>query len=171
MGRSELAPGERTPARWRSSSTCAPIKSRRKAYPYCRPRCFQCWRRQPCGASHRRCEEATCLRVPRFANDYNFRAAGNQRAWHCIVHSSAGARFLPARRSERALEHAPDAHSFRTGVESHGLPIQRALPLGRAVALTQIIEPGRAVLALGPEFGIGNITSNRPAIGTVALAK
>ena len=50
------------------------------------------------------------------------------------------------------------------------LLMQRALRLGRAVALAQIIEPGRAVIALGPQFGIGDVARDRPAIGAVALA-
>lgn len=40
---------------------------------------------------------------------------------------------------------------------------------GSAVALARIIEPCRAVIALGPQLGVGDITRNRPTIGAVAL--
>lgn len=68
-----------------------------------------------------------------------------------IALSLVGRVFLPAHRSEQALQHPPDAHGPRTDVESHGLPIQliqRALRLDRAVALAQIVEPCRAMVAL-----------------------
>ena len=48
-------------------------------------------------------------------------------------------------------------------------PIQLAFRTGGAIALPQIIEPGRAVIALGPRFRIGDVACERPAIGAVAL--
>jgi len=49
--------------------------------------------------------------------------------------------------------------------------VQIAFGLCGTVALPQVVEPGRAVIALGPQFGIGNVAGNRPAIGAVALAR
>lgn len=77
--------------------------------------------------------------------------------------------FLPAHRSERPLQHAADAHGRGTDVESHCLLVHGSLRLCRSVALAQIIEPRRAVIALRPKFGIDDITRDRPAIGAVAL--
>src|SRR5207302_2626853 len=78
--------------------------------------------------------------------------------------------FLPAHRSERPFQHAADAHRVGPKMKIHGALMQCALRLRRAIALAQIIEPGRAMIALGPEFGIGDVARDRPAIGTVALA-
>ena len=56
-------------------------------------------------------------------------------------------------------------------VECHRAHMQLALRLRGAVALAQIIEPGRAMIALGPQFGVGDVARDRPAIGAVALAR
>jgi len=51
-----------------------------------------------------------------------------------------------------------------------GALVQRAFGQRGAVALAQEIQPGRAVVTLGPQFGIGDVARDRPAIGAVALA-
>src|SRR5690348_5232297 len=58
--------------------------------------------------------------------------------------------LLPAHRAERTLQHAADPHRLGAVVEADGLLVQGALVAGGAVALAQIVEPGRAVIALGP---------------------
>src|ERR1700759_4180454 len=57
--------------------------------------------------------------------------------------------FLPAHRAERPFQHAADAHRVGPDVKRDRFLMQLALRLGRAIALAQIIEPGRAMIALG----------------------
>src|SRR6267142_5087106 len=63
---------------------------------------------------------------------------------------AVGRIFLPAHRSERPLQHAANAYRIRAEMKIHRALVQRALGLRRAIALAQIIEPGRAMVALGP---------------------
>ena len=79
--------------------------------------------------------------------------------------------ILLAHRAERALQHAADAHRAGADVKGYCLPFRRGLRQGRAVALAQIVEPGRTAITLGPQFGIGEVSRDRPAISAVALAE
>src|SRR6266403_1008154 len=67
-----------------------------------------------------------------------------------LVGGAVGRVFLPAHRAERPLQHAADAHRIGPEVKINRALMQRALGLGRAIALAQIVEPGRAMIALGP---------------------
>ena len=86
-----------------------------------------------------------------------------------LVGGAVGRIFLPADRTERPLQHAADADRVGPEMKVDRALVQGALGLRRAAALAQIIEPGRAVVALGPQFGIGDVARDRPAIGAVAL--
>src|SRR5499427_6917331 len=72
--------------------------------------------------------------------------------------------LFPSHRAEWPLQHAADAHRIGSDMEGDGPLMQRTLRLRGAVALTQIVEPGRAVIALGPQFGIGDVARDRPAV-------
>src|SRR4051812_11119750 len=77
-------------------------------------------------------------------------AAGRRGGGEYFAGGAVRAFFLPAHRPERALQHAADAHRLDADVKRHRAPVQFALGLGRAIALAQIVEPGRTVIALGP---------------------
>src|SRR5205809_4173883 len=62
----------------------------------------------------------------------------------------SGGIFLPADRTERPLQHAADADRVGAEMKADRALVQGALGLRRTVTLAQIIEPGRAVVALGP---------------------
>ena len=109
-------------------------------------------------------------RAPR--NDDELRTAPRRRCdRQHFGGGGIGGVFLPAHRAERPLQHAADADRLDADVESYRAQMQLALGLRGAVALAQIVEPGRAVIALGPQFGIGDVARDRPAIGAVALAR
>src|SRR6187397_906354 len=79
-------------------------------------------------------------------------AAARSRRHHRqdLVGSAVGGVFLPADRTERPLQHAADADRVRPEMKVDRALVQGALGLRRAVTLAQIIQPGRAVVALGP---------------------
>ena len=61
--------------------------------------------------------------------------------------------FLPAHRSGNGRSSTVDAHRVGPEMKIHGALMQRALRLCRAIALAQIIEPGRAMIALVQSSG------------------
>src|SRR5712675_1450141 len=86
-----------------------------------------------------------------------------------LAGGAVGGVFFPAHRSERPFQHAAHTHRIGPEMKIHRALMQRALGLRRTIALAQIVEPGRAMIALGPQFGIGDVARDRPAIGAIAL--
>src|SRR5260370_16747109 len=101
--------------------------------------------------------------------DLRAAARGGRDRQH-LIGGAVGGVLLPAHRSERPFQHAADPHRVGPEVKIDRALMQRAFGLRRAVALAQIIEPGWAVIALGPQFGIGDVARDRPTIGAVPLA-
>src|SRR5271165_1945777 len=77
--------------------------------------------------------------------------------------------LFPAHRTDRALQHSPNPDGFRTNMEFVGAQMQGALRRCRSASLPEVVMPRRAMIALGPQFGIGNVPRDRPPIGAVAL--
>src|SRR5277367_5738673 len=67
-----------------------------------------------------------------------------------LARRAVGGFFLPADRTEWTLQHAANADRIRTEMKIDCALMQRAFGLRRAVALAQIIEPGRTMIAFGP---------------------
>src|SRR3954470_15049061 len=86
-----------------------------------------------------------------------------------FLRGAVGRLLVPAHRTEWSLQHATHPHRLRPEMKRDRPQVQFALRLRGAVALAQIIEPGRTMITLGPQFGIGNVARDRPAIGAVAL--
>src|SRR6185295_14265985 len=83
-------------------------------------------------------------RTPR--NDASRTAPRRRRRGQYLVRGAIGRVFLPAHRPERPLQHAADTDRLDPHVEGHGALMQRALGLRGAVALAQVIEPGRTMV-------------------------
>src|SRR5258707_8746518 len=90
-------------------------------------------------------------RAPGNGGAVNSRAAARSRSDRQHLAGGAVRRiFPPAHRSARPFQHAAHAHRVGPEMKIHGALMQRALRLRGAIALAQIIEPGRAMIALGP---------------------
>src|SRR5580704_7289969 len=70
--------------------------------------------------------------------------------------------ILRTHRAERALQHSADANRAGADVKGDRLLFRRGLRPRRAAALAQIVEPSRATIAFGPQFGIGDVARDRP---------
>ena len=83
---------------------------------------------------------------------------------------SVGRLVLPPDRSNWPLQHPADPNRCRTDMELICALMQGSLRVCRTIALPEVIVPSRAMVPLGPQFGIGKVARDRPSVCAVALS-